>query len=83
MARWRSFFENYNFEVKYNPKRQNILADALSHRPDYELSHVTIMSASVTYLIRGYYAKYEQCAALLRALESDAFKDLDIKLSAR
>ncbi|GMF19394.1 unnamed protein product [Phytophthora lilii] len=32
MARWLSFFAEYNFEVKYKPGRQNPLADALSRR---------------------------------------------------
>ena len=83
MARWLSFFAEYNFEVKYKPGRQNTLADALSRRPDYELAHVTILSSSITDLIRASYAKDEQCVALLHALGSDEFKDSDIKLSAR
>ena len=73
MARWLSFFAEYNFEVKYKPCKQNALADALSRRPDYELSHVTTLSSSVTDLIRMAYAKDEQCVALLRALGSDEF----------
>ena len=83
MARWLSFFAEYNFEVKYKPGKQNALADALSRRPDYELAHVTTLSSSVTDLIRKAYAKDEHCVALLRALGSEEFKDSDIKLSAR
>ena len=83
MARWFSFFAEYNFEVKYKPGKQNALADALSCRPDYELAHVTTLSSSVTDLIRADYAKDEQCVALLRALGSEEFKDSDIELSAR
>ena len=30
MARWLSFFAEYNFEVKYKPGKQNALTDALS-----------------------------------------------------
>ena len=82
MARWLSLFAEYNFEVKYKPGRQNTLADALSRRPDYELAHVTILSSSITDLIRASYAKDGQCVALLHALGSDEFKDSDIKLSA-
>ena len=44
MARWLSFFAEYNFEEKYKPRKQNTLADALSRRPDYELAHVTTLS---------------------------------------
>jgi hypothetical protein len=31
MARWLSFFSEYNFTVEYRPGRLNVLADALSH----------------------------------------------------
>ncbi|GMF17134.1 unnamed protein product [Phytophthora fragariaefolia] len=36
MARWLSFFAGYNFVVHYKPGKNNILADALSWRPDYD-----------------------------------------------
>ncbi|KAE9267738.1 hypothetical protein PR003_g31677 [Phytophthora rubi] len=35
MARWLSFFAEYNFQVEYKPGRLNVVADALSLRPDY------------------------------------------------
>ncbi|POM79513.1 Pleiotropic drug resistance protein [Phytophthora palmivora] len=34
MARWLSFFAEYNFRVEYKPGKLNVLADALSRRPD-------------------------------------------------
>ncbi|POM59971.1 LOW QUALITY PROTEIN: Pol protein, partial [Phytophthora palmivora] len=39
MARWLSFFAEYNFRVEYKPGKLNVLTDALSRRPDYELAH--------------------------------------------
>ncbi|CAI5726875.1 unnamed protein product [Peronospora destructor] len=36
MARWLSFFSEYNFVAHYKPGKNNILADALSRRPDYD-----------------------------------------------
>ncbi|GMF61842.1 unnamed protein product [Phytophthora fragariaefolia] len=35
MERWLSFFAEYNFQVEYKPRRLNVVADALSRRPDY------------------------------------------------
>ena len=63
MARWLSFFAEYNFEMKYKPGKQNALA--LSRRPDYELAHVTTLSSSITDVFRAAHARDDQCVALL------------------
>ena len=36
MARWLSFFAEYNFSVEYKFGRLNVFTDALSRRPDFE-----------------------------------------------
>jgi len=48
MARWLSFFSEYNFMVHYKPGKMNILGDALSRRPDYESAHETNKSSAET-----------------------------------
>ncbi|GMF46722.1 unnamed protein product [Phytophthora fragariaefolia] len=83
MARWLSFFAEYNFEVRYKPGKQNALADALSRRPDYELAHVTTVTSSIPDLNRASYASAAVCFALLKALGSKEFEDSDKDLSAR
>ncbi|KAG2793948.1 hypothetical protein PC112_g23237 [Phytophthora cactorum] len=37
MARWLSFFAEYDFRVEYKPGRLNVVAGALSRRPDYSV----------------------------------------------
>jgi hypothetical protein len=51
MARWLSFFSEYNFVVHYKPGKNNILADALSRRPDYDTTDSSVNSSK------------EECAA--------------------
>ena len=80
---WLDSFAEYNFEVNYKPGEQNVLADALSRRPDYELAHVTTLSSSLSDLIRAAYARDDSCVALLPALGSKEFKDSDIKFPTR
>ncbi|KAE9352474.1 hypothetical protein PR003_g4353 [Phytophthora rubi] len=41
MARWLSFFAEYNFVVHYKLGKNNFLADALSRRPDYDPRRLT------------------------------------------
>ncbi|KAE8985876.1 hypothetical protein PF011_g20216 [Phytophthora fragariae] len=62
MARWLSFFAKYNFTVEYKPGKQNVLADALSRRPDYELAHLAYLESPLYELIREAYADDDDLA---------------------
>ncbi|KAE9250052.1 hypothetical protein PF002_g4963 [Phytophthora fragariae] len=50
MARWLSFFAEYNFVVHYKPGKNNILADALSRQAiddeDEDDDHCAVCIAS-------------------------------------
>ena len=69
--------------MKYKPGKQNVLADALSQRPDYGLAHITTLSSAIEELIRVAYPRDPQCLALLHALGSEEYKNSDCQLSAR
>ncbi|GMF60056.1 unnamed protein product [Phytophthora fragariaefolia] len=68
MARWLSFFAQYNFTVEYKPGKQNVLADALSRQPDYELAHLAYLELPLSELIRKAYADDDDLAGLVDAL---------------
>ncbi|GMF44949.1 unnamed protein product [Phytophthora fragariaefolia] len=80
MARWLSFFAEYNFTVEYKPGKQNVLADALSRRPDYELAHLAYLASPLYELIREAYATDDDLAGRLSALASP---DKAVNLTAR
>ncbi|KAE9013736.1 hypothetical protein PR001_g15328 [Phytophthora rubi] len=58
----------YNFTVEYKPGKQNVLADALSRRPDYELAHLAYLESPLYELIREAYAEDDDLAGLVEAL---------------
>ena len=72
MARWLSFFAEYNFRVEYKPGRFNVIADALSRRPDYEAN----VDASVNALCSMYTAS--TVTPLIYAHIRDAYKRDDV-----
>lgn len=91
MARWLSYFSEYNFTVEYKPGKANHLADALSRRPDYELSTQalnTISSVRSPLLdeIKAAYNRDLHCKQLLDYFtSSDSRKPvkLDAKVQSR
>ncbi|KAG2826672.1 hypothetical protein PC112_g9191 [Phytophthora cactorum] len=71
MARWLSFFAEYNFRVEYKPGKLNVLADALIRRPDYELAHITRVTTDLYDRICMAYRNDESLAFLVRFLTAD------------
>ncbi|KAG3053153.1 hypothetical protein PI125_g26049 [Phytophthora idaei] len=71
MARWLSFFAEYNFRAEYKPGKLNVLVDALSRRPDYELAHITRVTTDHYDRIRMAYRNDESLASLVRFLTAD------------
>ncbi|KAL4129902.1 hypothetical protein PRIC2_005909 [Phytophthora ramorum] len=80
MARWLSFFAEYNFTVEYKPGKQNVLADALSRRLDYELVHVAYLESPLYELLREAYAEDGDLADLITSLK---VPEKAVKLTAR
>ncbi|GMF37784.1 unnamed protein product [Phytophthora fragariaefolia] len=66
IARWLSFFAEYNFRVDYKPGKLNVIADALSRRPDYELAHTSRITTDLYDRIRLAYRDDESFASLAR-----------------
>ncbi|KAE9200493.1 hypothetical protein PF004_g18985 [Phytophthora fragariae] len=80
MARWLSFFAEYNFTVEYKPGKQNVLADALSRRLDYELAHLAYLESPLYEHIREAYADDDDLAGLVEALSAP---NQTVELTAR
>ena len=80
MARWLSFFAEYNFSVAYKPGRENILADALSRRPDLDpkaldaIMGIDVVGSSLHDEIRAAYDDDDVCRSLITHFCADPDK---------
>ncbi|KAF0760216.1 hypothetical protein AaE_003599 [Aphanomyces astaci] len=68
MARWISFFSEFTFSVQYKPGKDNILADAVSRRPDLELTTIGLLTSGLHDRIRAAYPFDADCSSCLAAL---------------
>ena len=48
MVMQRSFFAEYNFSFEYKPGQPNVVAEALSRRPDFDPTTVAVLTLSVS-----------------------------------
>jgi hypothetical protein len=79
MARWLSFFAEYNFNVEYKPGKLNFIGDGLSRRPDLdfktktssEVNAITCVRSSLMDDIKESYKKDITCNTLLKYFNSD------------
>ncbi|POM62688.1 reverse transcriptase [Phytophthora palmivora] len=71
-----------NFRVEYKPGKLNVLADALSHRLDYELAHVSQVTTDLYDRIRLAYQVDENYTPLVRLLSKGTDAKID-RLSPR
>ena len=86
MARWLSFFAEYNFRVEYKSGRLNVVADALSRRPDYEstsngtedavVASISLLRSPLIDRIQKAYKRDEQLSRLIEHLKSPSTNSL-------
>ncbi|POM76489.1 LOW QUALITY PROTEIN: Hypothetical protein PHPALM_6260 [Phytophthora palmivora] len=77
MARWLSFFAEYNFRVEYKPGKLNVLADALPRRRDYDLAHVSRFTTDLYDRIRLAYQGDENYTPLVQFLSDGKTTKVD------
>lgn len=72
-ARWMEKIAEFDFEVLYKEGTKNIVADALSRRPDHKIMNMnasTIESTAFLQQVRDAYAKDSKCQHLLKHWKS-------------
>lgn len=94
MARWLSFFAEYNFTVEYKPGKLNFIGDSLSRRPDWdfktsqspEINALTLIKSTLTDAIQLAYSSdpaLQNLYEYLQNVNDQTLKLLDAKTRSR
>jgi hypothetical protein len=70
-VRWSEFLAEFDFKIDYEPGKKNVVADALSRRPDHQQLSTAVSSAAVSKTnilsaIKHAYINDETCRAILQ-----------------
>ena len=84
-ARWMEKMQEFDYEIRSKPGKDNVVADALSRRPDYQekINALTIINVkALEKELKSSYAKDKECVKILKAKKSntniDTYSDYTI-----
>ncbi len=65
-ARWKEALASYDMDIQYRPGHTNVVADALSRRPDFQLNALTTMTQDDA-MLKALHAAYQHDKSALKS----------------